>query len=186
MGPPRKARGLLFKVPYVWGGDFNRSTEDFEEQGTRQGGYYCVAPPDESTCIGGGRIDYFVTNGAREHIYGSCRTIPGKVRPHSPVLMQVKYRPHLTKVKGLVRVGMNLAEGLENVSGTRKKGQPAITGCYPTWAQADSWYEAADSGGRLRKGKAYINTEQRQYIEAIHGGQGEAESAARLRIAPPV
>ena len=75
-----------------------------------------MTPPDDSTCIGGGRSDYFVTNGARKHIHGGCCTVPGKVRPHSPVLMKVKYRPHLTKVSGFVRVGLNLAEGLENVT----------------------------------------------------------------------
>ena len=42
-----------YKVPYVWGRDFNRSTDDFEEQQVRQGHHYVVAPSDQSTCLGG-------------------------------------------------------------------------------------------------------------------------------------
>ena len=94
----------------MWGGDFNRSTDDFQEQQVRQGHYYVVAPSDQSTCMGG-RIDYFVTNGAMEHVVGRGVTIPGKVRPHVPVLMRVKYRPHLTKVCGLARMAHNFPRG---------------------------------------------------------------------------
>ena len=139
----------LYNVPFIWGGDFNRSTEEFVEQGPRQGGHYCVAPPDDTTCVGGGRIDYFVTTGAREHVHGRCTTVPGKLRPHSPMLMQVKYRPHLTKVKGLVRVGVNLAEGLEQGCGMRRKGQAALVAAIPTWAQAEEQYAAAVRAGRI-------------------------------------
>ena len=164
----------LYTVPFIWGGDFNRSTVEFEEQGTRQGGHYCVAPPDDSTCLGGVRIDYFVTNGAREHIHVRCTTVQGKVRPHSPVLMQVKYRPHLTKVKGLVRVRQNLAEGLELGSGTRRKGQVAITDVLPTWAQAERQYAEAARNGKLFSTIPYMNMQQRQYVEATNCVHGEA------------
>ena len=115
-----------YKVPYVCGGDFNRSTDDFQEQQVRQGHHYVVAPSDQSTCLGGGRIDYFVTNGAREHIGGRFVTVPGKVRPHVPAHMRGKYRPHLTKVCGLARLPHNLSEGLEQMQAVRKKGTLAL------------------------------------------------------------
>ena len=164
----------LFKVPFVWGGDFNRSTEEFVEQGMRQGGHSIVAPHDESTCVGGGRIDYFVTNGAREHLHEGCKTIPGKVRPHSPVLMKVKYRPHLTKVQGLSKVRVNLSEGLEPGSGTRRKGQLALPDAIPTWAEAEAQYAEARLNGRIQDAKPYMNQEQRQYVKAIGGDHGKA------------
>ena len=71
----------LYKVPYVWGGDFNRSTDEFENQGTRQGGHYCVAPCDRSKCVGRGRIEDFSKNASREHLVGNCYIIKF-LRPH--------------------------------------------------------------------------------------------------------
>ena len=163
-----------FKVPFVWGGDFNRSPEECVEQGLRQGGHYVVAPHDESTCVGGGRIDYFITNGAREHLHGGCQTVPGKVRPHSPVLMKVKYRPHLTKVKGLTKVKVNLAEGLEASEGTRRKGPLTLLDAIPTWQDAEAQYAAGVENLTIRGTKPYMNQEQAQYVEAVGGARGQS------------
>ena len=132
-----------------------------------------MAPHDESTCVGGGRIDYFITNGAREHLHEGCQTIPGKVRPHSPVLMKVKYRPHLTRVKGLSKVRVNLAEGLEPGSGTKRKGQLALPDAIPTWAEAEAQYADGRLHDRIQDTKPYMNQEQSQYVAAIGGEQGK-------------
>ena len=86
--------------------------------------------------------------------------------------MKVKYRPHLTKACGLVKVGHNLADGLENVAGVRRRGTPALVDAYPTWSEALALYDSAKDQGRIKSTRWYMNIEQRQYACAVGANEG--------------
>ena len=92
-----------FTVPWVWGGDFNRSPEGLLGKGFAIPAQAHTPKGEWSTCTVGGMIDYFLTPACEQCPVDECSKInTTTIRPHFPVQMRVNRGPHFTQVLGPV------------------------------------------------------------------------------------
>ena len=92
-----------FTVPWVWGGDFNRPTEELLSRGINIPAQAPTPKGEWTTCSVGGKIDYFLTPTGEQCPVEECNKIKQTViRPHDPVQIKVNKRPHVSQVLGLV------------------------------------------------------------------------------------
>ena len=89
-----------YAIPWLWGGDFNRTPDELLAKGLYLSAYAHVPKDTTSTCMVGGRvIDYFLTPASEVGSVQACVKITQtRIRPHDPVKITVDRRPRLTKV----------------------------------------------------------------------------------------